>query len=263
MTGSFLLPGTIIGYIVAIVFAALYTIYRSPAAHRSASILFVLTWALHTATVVREALALGRLPLASGAEYLLSLGWIVLSLHLVLWFRMHVEIAGLVLPPLAGAMTFAAMQLGRPLPADTPFAPDGWFLLHTTVSTLGMAILCVAFSMSVIYLVQDRALKSRQKLLLLERLPSLHRADQIGFRALTAGFLLLTLGIGTGIVVNAEMRHRILVLEPKQVLPLLAWLVFASGLAARGLLGLRGRKTAYLTITGVALGLATVIGMTL
>ena len=113
MTGSFLLPGTIIGYIVAIVFAALYTIYRSPAAHRSASILFVLTWALHTATLVREALALGRLPLASGPEYLLSLGWIVLSLHLVLWFRMHVEIAGVVLPPLAGAMTFAGNSAMR------------------------------------------------------------------------------------------------------------------------------------------------------
>jgi len=264
MTASFLLPTTVIGYIVGIVAAALCTVYRSHTARRAASFVFVATWFLHTATVVREAVIHGRLPLTNLSGYLLVLGWIVLSLHLYLWFRLRVEIAGVVLPPLAGIMTFGSMQLVRATPSELPVAaPDGWFLVHTTVSTLGMAILCVAFAMSVIYLIQDRALKSRQKLKLLERLPSLHRADQIGFRALTVGFLLLTLGIGTGVVVNAEVRQRILVLEPKQIFPLLAWLVFAAGLVARSALGLRGRKSAYLTITGVALGLLTVLGMTL
>lgn len=263
MTASLTLPIAVIGYIIGVVAATLVTIYRSRSAHRAASILFVLTWSFHTATVVSEALAQARLPLSNVAGYLLVLGWIVQSLHLHVWFRLHVDIAGVVLPPLAGTMTFASMQLGNASPAHAPAAPDGWFLVHTTVSTLGMAILCVAFAMSVIYLVQDRALKSRQKLKLLERLPSLHRADQIGFRSLSVGFLLLTLGIGTGIVVNAEVRQRILVLEPKQIFPLLAWLVFAAGLFARRALGLRGRKSAYITITGVALGLLTVIGMTL
>jgi len=263
MTAGFLLPTTVIGYIVGIVAAALCTVYRSRTARRAASFVFVATWLLHTATVVREAVIHARLPLANLSEYLLVLGWIVLSLHLYLWFRLGVEIAGVVLPPLAGIMTFGSMQLMRATPTQPQVAPDGWFLVHTTVSTLGMAILCVAFAMSVIYLIQDRALKSRQKLKLLERLPSLHRADQIGFRALTVGFVLLTLGIGTGIVVNAEVRQRVLVLEPKQIFPLLAWLVFASGLVARSMLGLRGRKSAYLTITGVALGLLTVLGMTL
>ena len=263
MTASVALPITVIGYIVSVVAATLHTVYRSPSARRASSIVFVLTWVFHTATVVREAVMLGRLPLLNMAEYLLVLGWIVLSLHLYLWFRLRVEIAGVVLPPLAGAMTFASMQLVRSAAPAAKIAPDGWFLVHTTVSTLGMAILCVAFAMSVIYLVQDRALKSRQKLKLLERLPSLHKADQIGFRSLTVGFLLLTLGISTGVVVNAEVRQRILVLEPKQIFPLLAWLVFAAGLLARSALGFRGRKSAYLTITGVALGLLTVIGMTL
>lgn len=262
MTASLALPITVIGYIVGVVVATLYTVYRSDPARRASSVLFLLTWVFHSGTVAREAVVYGRLPIANMAEYLLVLGWVVMSLHLYVWFRLRMEIAGVVLAPLAGIMTFAAMQLMRSATSATT-APDGWFLVHTTVSTLGMAILCVAFAMSVIYLIQDRALKSKQNLKLLERLPSLHRADQIGFRALALGFLLLTLGIGTGIVVNSEVRQRILVLEPKQVFPLLAWLVFAAGLVARSALGFRGRKSAYLTITGVALGLLTVIGMTL
>jgi ABC-type uncharacterized transport system permease subunit len=44
---------------------------------------------------------------------------------------------------------------------------------------------------------------------------------------------------------------------------LLAWAVFAGLLLARGALGFRGRKSAYLTIAGFTLGLMTVVGMTL
>ncbi len=263
MAASLLLPVAVIGYIVGIVLATISTIYRSRTAHRAASIVFVLTWLFHTATVVRLAVANGRLPLGNMVEYLLVLGWIVLTLHLYLWFRLKVEIAGLVLPPLAGVMAFASLQLMSDDMALTAARPDGWFLVHTTVSTLGMAILGVAFAMSVIYLIQDRALKSQKTLKLLERLPSLQKSDQIGFRSLTIGFLLLTLGIGTGIVVNAEVYERMLVMGPKQIFPMLAWLVFALILVARPMMGFRGRKSAYLTITGFALGLLTVIGMTI
>jgi ABC-type uncharacterized transport system permease subunit len=44
---------------------------------------------------------------------------------------------------------------------------------------------------------------------------------------------------------------------------LLAWIVFAVILASRTALGFRGRKSAYLTIAGFALGLLTILGMTL
>ena len=43
----------------------------------------------------------------------------------------------------------------------------------------------------------------------------------------------------------------------------MSYVLFAMILVARSLLGFRGRKSAYLTITGFALGILTVIGMTL
>jgi len=263
MAASFLLPATVIGYIVGIVFAIVQTVYRSNTARRGASVVFAVTWLLHTVTVVRVAIVAGRLPLANVVEYLLVLGWIVLTLHLYLWFRLKVEISGVVLAPLAAIMTFASMQLMRSDPSLSRATPDGWFLFHTTVSTLGMAFLSVACAMSVIYLVQDRVLKSQKAFKLLERLPSLQKADHIGVRSLTIGFILLTMGIGTGVVVTAEVHERLVYIGPKQIFPVLAWLVFAAILVFRPMLGFRGRKSAYLTIAGFALGLATVIGMTL
>jgi len=263
MSPTLLLPITVIAYIVAIVTAVIHTVYRSAATRRASSVMFVLTWVLHTATVVALAIDQGRFPLANVAEYLLLLGWVMQSLHLYLWFRQHVDVSGIVLSPLAGAMTFASMQLLRSATSSRGPTADGWFLFHATISTLGIAILSVAFAMSVVYLIQDRALKSKKTLSWLERLPSLQKADRIGFRSLTVGFILLTVGIATGIIVNTEIYQRVVVMGPKQIFPVLAWVVFATILIARPTLGFRGRKSAYMTITGFALGLMTVIGMTL
>jgi ABC-type uncharacterized transport system permease subunit len=257
------LPIALIAYIVSIFLAGLATVYRSDAARGGASAVFVVAWLAHGGAVIQRGIATGGLPLNNVGEYLLVLGWVVMTLHLAVWFAGRVYAAGLVLAPIAAVASFAALPLlasgvhhgGAPL--------RGWFLFHTTISTLGMATLTVALAMSVIYLVKDRALKSRRTLRLLERLPSLESCDQIGFRSLWIGFILLTLGIGTGVIVNEKIYQQFWILGIKQVLPLLAWSVFAAVLLARFKLGLRGRKSAYMTIAGVTLGLLTVVGMTM
>ena len=261
--GSLLLPGALIVYIIGIFLAIIGTVYRSEGGRRASIVVYSAAWLLQLAAIVRQGMITARFPINNVAEYLLVLGWIVLTLYLIVWIRWRVHVAGLVLPPLAAMAGFLALQLlPEPAPAlDTPH--HGWFLFHTTVSTVGMAFLGLAFAMSLIYLVQDWALKSKRTLRALERLPSLERCDRIGFHALSLGFLLLTLGIGTGIVMNSSFLQRLLVFDAKYAFPLLAWFVFAAVLLSRTMFGFRGRKSALLTIAGFALGLLTVVGMTL
>ncbi len=262
MTMGFL-SAALIGYVLSVVLAALSTVYRSATARRGASVLFSLTWLCHTAAVVREGLSASGVPLSNASEYLLVFGWALLTLHLYVWFRAKVYVAGLVLPPLAAVAAFLSLQLHPAGAVRAAARSDALFLFHTTIATVGMAFLGVSFAMSLLYLVQDRALKTRKTLVLLERLPSLERCDQIGLRSLVFGFTLLTLGIGTGLVINTEIYQRLWVWGAKTTFPVLAWLVFAAVLVARTGLGVRGRKSAYLTIAGFALGVLTVIGMTL
>ena len=262
MTHPFLATA-IVGYTLGIVMASLATVYRSLLARRIASVVFVLTWVAHLAAVVRAGIEARGIPLSSLGEYLLMLGWIVMTLHLYVWFRHRVYVAGLVLPPIAALSAIGAMQLLSDDPARGAGGQGPWFLFHTTVATLGMAILSLAFAMSVIYLIQDRALKSKKTLRLIERLPDLEKADHVGHQALIVGFILLTLGIGTGVIINSSYHAQLWVPGPKQIFPLLAWIVFAVILASRTALGFRGRKSAYLTIAGFALGLLTILGMTL
>jgi ABC-type uncharacterized transport system permease subunit len=254
----------LVGYIVGIVLAAIATLYHSRSSQRGASLVFVVTWLAHLGAVVQAGVAAGGVPLSNLAQYLLVFSWIVLTIHLWVWFKLKIHVAGLVLPPLAALAAFASLQLGSGEATRSASPPAAVFLFHTTVATLGMGFLGLTCAMSVLYLVQDRALKSKKKTLaLLKRLPSLQKCDEVGFRSLVVGFALLTLGIATGLVVNTEVYQKLWVWDAKSTFPLAAWVVFAVILIARTVLGFRGRKSAYLTITGFTLGCLTVIGMTL
>jgi ABC-type uncharacterized transport system permease subunit len=257
------LPAALVAYVVGVFFTSLTTIYRSRVWRSAASAIFLAAWTLHLAAVVERGWRTGSFPLADMAGYLLLLGFAVMTLHLLVWFRFRIDVAGLVLPPLAALAASAALTLMARASVHALPQPRSLFIFHTTVSTLGMATLCVALAMSLIFLVQDRALKARRTLRLLERLPPLDRCDQIGLQALVIGFVLLTLGIVTGIIVNAALHPRRWAVGAKEVFPVLAWAIFATVLVARFKVGLRGRKSAYLTITGVTLGLLSVVGMTL
>lgn len=218
-------------------------------------------WALQLAGLVTVTVADGTVPMRTGPEYLLVLGWVVLSFYLLLWFRSGIRALALVLPPIAAMMIAAGhfiptsgMQVGN--------GPQrGWFIFHTALATAGMAALAVSFAMSVLFLVKEKGLKGKKPLRVLDRLPSLETLDRIGFTALMWGFPLLTLGIVTGMVYNAELHHRIWTAGMKQTFPLLAWGVFAILLWARFSRGVRGRRSAFLSITGFALGLLTLLGM--
>jgi len=257
-----LLPIALIAYIVGLFLATLGIVYRQATLRVLANVVFVLGWAAHLGSVIKHGFDIGRFPLSGAAEYLLVLSLVVMTLHLALALVWHVHAAGIILPPLAALTGFAAMEL-LPMSASKFDTSRPLFLFHTTVSTLGMATLIVALGMSLIYLFQDHALKARRTLRVMEGLPPLDRCDRIGLHALLVGFILLTLGIVAGVTMNRSLYERLFVPGFKQTFPVLAWLIFATILVARFKLGFRGRKSAYLTIAGVMLGLLTIVGMTI
>lgn len=256
------LPTAVICYFLGIFLSFVANRHRSRPMERWAAGFLVSAWVLQLAQILFEGVKAGQLPMRNSHEYLLILGWAVLSLHLYLYIFNRIQSAGVIFPPMAFVMTLAALLIPAPSVVLPLSQQKGWFIFHTWVATVGMAALCVAFAMSITYLAQDRALKAKRSLRLLERLPSLDVIDRVGYHALLWGFPLLTLGIATGAVVSNVVHHRFWTGGPKEIFPVLAWIVFALLLYARLFRGFRGRKAAYVTIAGFALGLLTVVGMT-
>ena len=260
--GLVLLPLSLIAYFNGIFLAFTGTYRRSEPAQTGATASFVVAWLLHLGAIGYEGFRIGAIPLATAGHYLLVLGFVVQSLYLAVSLRFRILQAGLILPPLASVMAFFALLLPAKEVRLTPVQEKGSFGFHVGISILGMAALCLAFAMAVTYIVQDHALKTKRAPRVLERFPSLAASDRIGYLAVLWGFPLLTVGIATGQVVLWVRHGTFWMGGPKQIFPMLAWVVLAVLLYARIVSGFRGRRSAYLTIVGFALGLLTVFGMT-
>src|SRR5258708_299548 len=129
-------------------------------------------------------------------------------------------------------------------------ARQGWLVAHIALIFAGYAALVLSFSASLIYLIQEHALKSKKSGGLLSRLPALQVTDEIGFRSLLLGFPFMTAGLAAGMVIAQAHFGRVDFLDPKILFSVLTWAVYLVLIYTRWNSGWRGRRAAYLA-TGV------------
>lgn len=159
------------------------------------------------------------------------------------------------------ALPIAALELGigvagqgrDPLMGNIAPAMQG----HILLSLLAYSVLSIAALQALLAGWQQRALKQHQRGLL-AALPALQTMENMLFELIAIGFVLLSLGIGTGFFVLDDLlaQH----VAHKTVLSLLAWLIFAVLLLGRHVRGWRGRTAVRFTLAGFGLLLVGVVG---
>ncbi|MEP6643670.1 MAG: cytochrome c biogenesis protein CcsA [Acidobacteriaceae bacterium] len=152
---------------------------------------------------------------------------------------------GIVAFPLVFVLTFFAATRQQPFFLASGLR-TGWLFAHITLIFAGYAALFISFGASLLYLIQERRLKSKQAGSMKSRLPALEVIDEIGYRSLLLGFPFMTLGLIAGVVVAQATFGRVDFLDPKILLSILMWLVYMVMLYTRWNAGWRGRRAAYL-----------------
>ena len=132
--------------------------------------------------------------------------------------------------------------------------------LHAWCSLLSYGAFLAAFIAGVLFLIQERQLKRKTMGVLFRRLPSLESLDRINFRAISAGFGLLTIGATSGFIEAALLRGRWWTGDPKEYLTVLLWASYLALWVLRQRATLRGRRVALLSIAGFTFVLFTFLG---
>jgi ABC-type uncharacterized transport system permease subunit len=94
----------------------------------------------------------------------------------------------------------------------------------------------------------------------LRSLPPLLTMEQLLFRIIGAGFLLLTLSLGSGMLFSDEMFGKPLQFTHKTIFAILSWIIFGALLVGRRLRGWRGRIALRWTLTGFLMLVLAYIG---
>jgi ABC-type transport system involved in cytochrome c biogenesis permease subunit len=128
---------------------------------------------------------------------------------------------------------------------------------------LGTVGFAVAFVAGVMYLIQDRLLKSKRFNVLYAKLPALDFLDHLNQQSIILGFPLLTLGIITGAISAEFAKGAYVSWNPEQTWALVTWLFYFVVLLGRLTVGWRAKRAAYLTVIGFAGVILTLIGVVL
>jgi ABC-type uncharacterized transport system permease subunit len=193
-----------------------------------------------------------RLPVE--AHEVQSLLALILALVFLAVFARYrsVSLGVFVLPIIFLLATLAAFRPGQenfPMPAKT-----GWLVLHITLLLAAYAALLVSLSASILYLVQERRLKSRTKAKIggtgswLKPFDTpLETIDQIAQKTLLFGLPCMTAGLLIGSVMALEEHGPAYFSDPKIVLTFGLWAAYVAMIFLRRSSGLRGRRAAYLS----------------
>ncbi|AGG88336.1 cytochrome C assembly family protein [Rhodanobacter denitrificans] len=173
--------------------------------------------------------------------------FVVSALTLLVNASRPVAALGVIVFPLTAALL--ALD-GFLAPPTLPQPMDWQIKLHVTVALLAFGVLSIAAALAILLALQERALRHRQFGRWLRALPPLTLTETLLFRLISAGFVLLTLTLLTGVlfVDNLFGQH----LAHKTVLSIGAWLVFGVLLYGRWRHGWRGARAVNLTLIGMA-----------
>jgi len=241
---------TMVCYVASSVGYQGYVLFQKRPIYRVASILLWVGFLCHTGVVALHVFKTGHVPVYNLQETLSTFGWAIVGVFLLLQIKVHLMVLGALVAPLATVVVIVASILPKPPVTLAPLLRSLWRTVHLGTLTVGLAAFAIAFLVGILYLIQENAIKEKNRGFFFRRLPSLKLLDSMGYSCLIAGFPMLTFGIITGVVYAQVVLGRFWSWDHKEILGAITWLVYAALLHERLAVGWRGRRAAIMTIVG-------------
>ncbi len=238
-------------YSLGLLHAILTVLRRRPQVFRPALWSFSVGVVLHLVALVEETVFLRSLPLHNSYESASACAFLIGLVFLFVNWRYQMQSLGVFLFPLVFILTLVGSLSAPPGSWANPTVRDAWLMVHVALVMVGYASLLVMATSSIIYLLQERHLKTKDPGVLTDRLPPLGTLDELITKSTALAFVLITLAvIAASIWASIESGAR-WIKEPKIVVSLLTWGAYLVMTYLRVTLGWRGRKAAYLGIAVV------------
>ncbi len=220
----------------------------------------VLGFGLHSIDLLITWLDSQGLGAGQGPFYFSLLSWSFLVIFFGFWWRLRMEFLALIASPLALIIFTSSLAISSSTQPIPQTLGGLWFGLHIGALFLSIALLAMAFGSGVTYLYLEKKIKTKERLKGLSRdLPSLNTCDRVNHVSVMTGFPLYTIGILSGFIWAAFTWKRMFSWDPKEIVSLVIWLVFAYLFHQRLAIGWNGRKPAKTAIWLFVLVIASML----
>jgi cytochrome c-type biogenesis protein CcsB len=232
----------------------------SSGSSKAAGIAVTLTWlafVLHLAAVVTRGASVQRAPWGNMYEFSVSGAVVVTGVFLAVLSRRDIRYLGtFVVGPVLLTLGLAVAVLYTRAAQLVPALQSYWLLIHVTIAFVASALFTLAFSTTVLQLVQERRELARaagnppRRGRFMDGLPSARDLERSSYRLHVVAFPLWTFTVMAGAIWAEHTWGRYWNWDPKEVWSFVIWVVYAAYLHARATRGWDGRRSAYLALAG-------------
>lgn len=203
---------------------------------------------LQLVSTVEHTAAAGRLPANDFFESVTLCALLIALLFLLVYWRYRYESLAVFIFPLVFLLTLVG-GLGNPAARwSNPQLRDAWLLVHVVLVLVGYATLLLTAVASILYLIRERQLKRKRTPGAFSRLPPLSALDTLMARALSIGFVFITLAVVAGSTWASIESGTRWIRDPRIVISLATWMLYLVIVFLRVTGGWRGRKAALMVI---------------
>jgi cytochrome c-type biogenesis protein CcsB len=222
-----------------------------------AVVLTSLGLAAHLSGVVLRGLSVHRLPWGDMYEFVTALTCVAVAFFLGVMIRYRAYYLGLfVMAAVVLVLGLAETVIYTPAGPLVPALQSYWLAIHVTAMTLATGVFFVAAVIGIAYLFVDRharrvaAGRPAGSDGILRRLPGPEVLDRLAYRTVVFGFPIWTFGVMAGAIWADRAWGSYWSWDPTETWAFITWVVYACFLHARATAGWRGRRAAYIQLTG-------------
>ncbi len=186
--------------------------------------------------------ALGRCPITNLFEVFVFLAWSLALIYLAIGPAYRLSLMGAFTAPLILLIQTFALLAPIDIPHPVRVAVNPWLEFHASISMIAYGAFALACVAGVMYLVQERQLKTHQLHSIFYHLPPLTNLYSALTRLLWLGFVLYTAGLASGFFTGGPLPR------VKMVCAFAVWLFYGTILQGRHWQRLAPKRIATLCI---------------
>ncbi len=251
---------TFIYFFAAFLFLVSIIIHKKPVERWAVLITFA-GLALQTAAIIIRwihsyQLGIGHVPLSNFYESLVFFSWSIIFVYLIMRRRYSNNPFGILAVFFAFLILAYASLSGTVNCSIQPLIPalqSNWLISHVISCFLAYACFAIAFGTSILYLLKIKVNISI--------IPDASFLNEVTYKMISIGFVLLTLGIITGAAWADRAWGRYWGWDPKETWSLITWLIYGAFLHTRLLHGWKGVKMSLVSIIGFIAVIFTYLGV--
>jgi ABC-type uncharacterized transport system permease subunit len=212
---------------------------------RVAIVAFYTGVVIHIVSIVEQTAAAARFPANDFFQSVSLCALLFALLFLFLYWRYGYESLAVFIFPLVFLLTLVG-ELGSPVsPWSDSRVRSAWLIVHVVLVLVGYAALLLTAVTSILYLVRERQLKTKHSG---GTLPPLGTLDALMSRALSIGFVFITLAVIAGSTWASIESGTRWISDPRIIISLVTWVLYLVIVFFRVTAGWRGRRAAVMVL---------------